>query len=262
MLVPMLRSVLIASATVALTMAQLNLPDAEFWVDRDTELYVALTGLALLAAYDSITGTLAAAQSASVREFERSVRSCLSEAFLEVRAEFPAAQPTEIGVHAFRIRGVWPFRRLVNIGGIRLGADPSMTRPVWKKGRGVVGRAWRERRFVAEDWEAVYAAADTAGASAWGQPVLPIALLSWWRRGRDGPYSLTWGELQLTFQYKRIVAIPTYASNGRLRGGVSIDTALPFADARSSKMRSILDRLAAKVGALDKPPRAWWGNRT
>jgi hypothetical protein len=106
-------------------------------------------------------------RSSKAQAYDRNLRACLSAGLKEVVSKFPTVEWENVGVHAFLVRGTWPFLRLVNIGGIRLSGTPSMTRPVWRRGKGVVGIAWREEKFVAVDWESFYTTANRLGPEAW-----------------------------------------------------------------------------------------------
>lgn len=248
MLTIALRGLVIAASSAAVTLAQLGLPSDQYWAERTSLLYLATAAFSVVAFYEVSRAALVSLQAESVRAYERDVRAHLSEALVEVGSKFSTADLKQIGVHAFRVRGMWVFARLVNIGGLRLGKGPSMYRPRWRRGKGVVGRAWADGKTVAVDWSEVYTRANAQGPAKWR---------SLQARQRFG---LSWGELQLTRRYERIVATPMYAPRtGRLIGCVAIDCPLPLVDVRSTAMDGVVTEVGRRVAELGRPPRAWWG---
>jgi hypothetical protein len=244
MLFGTVRAVVLAASTAIITLAQLNKPSKEYWDGRGLLLYLATALFATAVAQELIALGFKSLTAHKVREFERNVRTHLSEALIDLQALYAVAPMTAIGVHAFRIRGLPPFWALSNIGGLRLGDSPYMSRPRWRKGHGVVGRAWKESRVIIEDWADYYKQSNAAGPQSW--------------KKKNCPYGLSWGLLQLTSDYKGIIAVPIYGH----KGSVSIDAPLTKAQLEHPKVTSILTTLARRVGDLGSPPAAWWGNRT
>ncbi|MEV8504463.1 hypothetical protein AB0368_06475 [Actinoplanes sp. NPDC051475] len=251
------RAILVALAGAAATAAQLDIPNKEFWSGHRYLLYASIFIVAYVAMAEALRLSLPSIQARKVREYEQNIRSTLSSGVREVVDKFSLSWE-DVGVHAFLIRGFWPFRRLVNVGGVRLSAKPSMTRPIWRPGKGVVGEAFRTATPLPTDWEAFYAAANSAGRSAWR------AQGEWYHRifprwGKE--YRISWGELQLTAEYKGIVAKPIFASGGKKVGCVVIDAPLSATDLAKPEMEAILRDVSGAVVLAGVPPRAWWSYR-
>jgi len=251
------RAILVALAGATTTAAQLDIPSKEFWSGHRYLLYASIFVLAYVAIAEALRISLPSIQARRVREYEQNIRSTLSSGLREVVDKF-SLDWEEVGVHAFLVRGIRPFRRLVNVGGVRLSAKPSMTRPLWRPGKGVVGEAFRAGTPQPIDWEAFYAVANSAGRSAWrAQGMWYQRLFPRWGK----KYGLSWGELQLTAEYKGIVAKPIFASGGRMIGCVTIDAPLSSADLAKPEMEAILRDVAGAVVLAGVPPRAWWSYR-
>lgn len=245
------RAILVGVSSGAITLAQLNMPSASFWSKWQLSLYLALLALASVTAYELIRVALPSIQAARVQKYEQNLRADLIAGLREVREKFDGTPWEDIGIHAFLIRGSWPLERLVSIGCVRLSATPFMIRPDWRRGKGVIGRAWQDRSFVAVNWRRFYGISARAGRKAWG------------RRTHRSRYGLSWNELQLTAGYRGIVALPIFdrAAKGRVIGCVAIDGPFALNDLRSEAIRDILERLSISVYLLGEPPRAWWNYR-
>jgi hypothetical protein len=181
-----------------------------------------------------------------VRSYERDIRALLSATLLSYVDEYKAPWD-QVGVHAFLLKRSMFRRFLVNIGGIRLGSKPSMDSPPWRPGKGVVGLAFENRCPILEDWEQFFSQAMAEGPQFWE------------RRSQRQRYSLSWGELQHTGGYHRILAYPIFSMKGKLIGCVSVDGPLSEDRLLESKSLNILRSLAASVALLGFPPVAWWG---
>jgi hypothetical protein len=150
-----LRALLIAASSAMVTLAQLNLPK-NYWNKHSAWLYVATGTFSLMAFWEVVRNAVLSIQSDAVRAYEREIRGHLSEAMLSTKDKFPQADLMLVGVHAFRIRGIPPFRRLVNVGSLRLGTFPTLASPKWRRGKGVVGLAWESEHTIVEDWEVFF----------------------------------------------------------------------------------------------------------
>ena len=247
------RAIVLAASSAAIAAAQLNLPNKTYWPGRTYLLYASLVALAYLVIAEAVRVSLPSIQARKVREYEQNIRSALNAGVKEVVNKFPVDWE-DVGVHAFLARGLPPFRRLVNVGGIRLSAKPSMTRPVWHPGKGVVGQAFRLQTPHAENWEAYFQNANSAGRSTWNHHAkwYQLPFPAWGR-----PFGLSWGELQLTADYKGIVAKPIFASGGKLVGCVVVDAPLSVQDLTGAAMQDILRDVAGAVVLAGVPPRAW-----
>jgi hypothetical protein len=243
------RALAFAAGAAMLTAAQLNLPKKEFW-DRRV-LWAAIAVVAYVTVHDLFVAALPSLQAKRVREYEQNVRATLSAGLCEVVNKFGVSWE-EVGVHAFLIRGLPHFRRLVNVGGIRLGAKPSMTAPIWRPQKGVVGVSWDKDCIVAVDWQSFYKTHNGAGKAAWKK--LSV----------EDRYGLTWGEFQLTADYNVIVASPIYCQRGRSgqrMGCVVIDAPLTLAQANDPGMAQILRDVARMIELAGDPPQTWWTYR-
>ncbi len=232
-----------------LTSAQLNLPRKDFWDHK--ALWAAIAVVAYVTVHDLLVAALPSLQAKAVREYEQNIRATLSAGLCEVVNKFGVPWE-EVGVHAFLIRGLPRFRRLVNVGGIRLGAKPSMTAPVWRPGKGVIGVSWDDDRIVAVNWNTFFRTHNSAGKTRW-KSLDP-----------KDRYGLTWGEFQLTSDYRTIVASPIYCQRGRSgkrMGCVAIDAPLTSAQANDPAMAQILRDVARMIELAGDPPQTWWTYR-
>lgn len=239
------RAVVGAAAVSAVTLAQLGLPSPTFWQGRSVLLYLAVGVLVLLALEESASSIAGLAQLRKLRLYEQDMRVVLSASLTLLTDRFKVPWD-RVGSHAFWIRGFWRFRQLVNVGGLRIGAEPAMAKPRWKPGKGVVGAAFERRTVVAIDWAAVFSAAELAGASSWDSATV------------GARFGLSWGELMRTRAYGCIAACPVFDRGGRIVGVVAIDAPLSSAELGSQDLRSILWTLAEAVDELGPPPRTWW----
>ncbi|MGH3566542.1 MAG: hypothetical protein ACRDRH_11025 [Pseudonocardia sp.] len=216
-----------------------------FWNEQALILYASVVIIVLVTIHESIRALTGVAQLRKLRAYERDARAVLSAA-LALTVKNVGAPWDRVGAHAFLIRGFWRFRRLSKVGGVRLGAEPSMSDPRWKPGKGVVGIAYEKRDIVTIDWRALFQAAAAAGPDAWRAAAV------------DSRFGLTWGELMRTQNYTGLAGCPVFDSGGKLIGAVTIDAPLSMADLNSDPMKQILRDLARAVDDLGRPPSSWW----
>ncbi|MEV6305193.1 hypothetical protein AB0M02_37675 [Actinoplanes sp. NPDC051861] len=228
----------------AVTLAQLDLPDKKTWDEAPLVLYGAVLLLALVAVDESVRATVGLVQLRKIRAYEGEMRAVLSAALIILVRKY--SPPWErVGAHAFQLRGFWRWRRLTNIGGIRIGSVPSMVNPSWKPGKGVVGMAVKQRQGRTVHWTTTFDDALRLGERAW--TALPA----------DERFGLSWGELIRTENYAGITAFPIYDRGGRLTGCVCIDAPLTEAELGDPSVQKILRDLARSVDALGSPPVGW-----
>lgn len=102
-----------------------------------------LIWLALGAVVSPLVREIGAAHELTV---ERAVRGPLALSFKRLHEETKIPFE-ELGLHAYFVRGWWPFRHLVCVGRLRLATrNPSGVR--WTRGKGVIGEAWARREFT------------------------------------------------------------------------------------------------------------------
>ncbi len=243
-----IRALAAVAATLAVTLAQLNLPRG-FWPRQDPILYGSVAVLVVIGLHEGLGSAAQLSQAARVRDYERNIRAVLGAGLSLVVTETGCAWDS-IGVHVFRSRYPWRLCLLVNIGGIRLGSKPSMQWPMWKPGKGVVGKAWSTGSHVAVDWRSFYTSANLAGRAAW-TGLSP-----------DDRYRLSWGELQLTSDYVSIAACPIFDSGGQQIGCVVIDLPVSHTDLLKPRVREIMRDVATAVHQLGTPPVTWWKYRS
>lgn len=195
------------------------------------------------------------AQAAAVRAFEAEMEAATAATLMRVIAHLGLGVD-QVGVHVFLARGLffrgrWIFGRLVLVGRLRIGARPSMHRPRWSPGKGILGRAWRHGTYVAEDWEAIRLRGEALGREKWvGLPA-------------DERYGMSWSELQASAGYRLIAARPVFDlvhQNDRILGCVAVDAQCGLPDSHR-ELQSILTDLANSVEAVEPPPRAWLNQR-
>lgn len=238
------RAAVAVVATLAVTLAQLNLP-RDFWPRQDLLLYASVFVLTLIGLREGMESATRLSQSAQVRDYERNVRAVLGTGLSLIVAETGCSWDS-VGVHVFRSRHRWRLRLLVNVGGVRLGSKPAMIWPRWRPGKGVIGKSWSNGSHVAVDWRSFYAASNATGRDVWrGLPA-------------SDRYGLSWGELQLTSDYVSIAARPIFRPDGQQIGCVVIDAPVPYADLMKPKVQEIMRDIATSVYQLGTPPSAWW----
>jgi len=239
------RAVLIAAAMAIVLLAQLSLPDEESWKANKHLLYASV---GLLALQELLRHTGGGRHVDRVRRYEADMKAVLGGGLKAVATELGVSFD-QVGVHAFLARGRWRLRKLANVGGLRLGTTPSLLRSDWRPGKGLAGRAWNTQNCEAADWRAITRRALAEGRAAWeGQPP-------------DHTYRLTWAEIQLTRDYRGVVAAPVYDARHRLIGCVTVDAPLPVSKLIGDAMAGILSDVAVGVAAIGQPPLAWWGQR-
>jgi hypothetical protein len=255
-MVTVLRVLPVSAALTGLAAADLDLPSARFWDDKQPWLYACLiVAFAVTAAGQSLAAVAFKGEADRVRRFEAEIHAGTA-ATLQGVANKLGVDLDKVGVHVFLVSGIsfqgrWWFSRLVHVGRLRIGAKPSMHRPRWSIGKGVVGRAWQANAYVAEDWRTVYDRGQTLGRDAWN--ALPP----------DDRYQMSWTELFETADYRLIAARPVLSlhnGGGRVIGCVSVDAQAPL-PASQADLQSILADLAQVVSGVALPPKAWLSQR-
>jgi hypothetical protein len=255
-LVTTVRVLPVAVALTCLAAADLDLPSDEFWRTRQSWLYLCLVvAFFVSAASESLSALNLRSQAAAIRAFETEIEAATATTMMRLTAHLGLAAD-QVGVHVFYARGhslpiPWAAGRLVLVGRLRIGGKPSMHRPRWSRGKGIVGRAWQNGKYVAEDWEAVRRLGETMDQEKWN--ALPD----------DERYGMSWSELQASAGYRLIAARPIFDlvnQNDRVLGCVAVDAqcGLP-GDHR--ELQSILADLANSVEAIEPPPKAWLNQR-
>lgn len=229
----------IVGSTAAVTLAQLNLPK-DYWVTKPQVLYAAVIALALAALNQA---RFYAASPARIRAYEQNVRGTLDTGLQAIRNS-TGVEFDQVGIHFFRIGGVLG-RRMVNIGSLRIKPEPSMIDPIWTKGKGVVGQAWKQDHFLAVDWEDCFDRWNLLGRQSFKK--LP----------KDQRYYLSWGMLQNTRGYKRISASPVRNSSGKVIGCVAVDTPASQAAMANASLAQALHDMSIAVSGLGRPPIGW-----
>jgi hypothetical protein len=132
-------------------------------------------------------------------------------------ARFTAIHPEDLGLRVFVVRR----DRLTRLAGVRFSLTPSMHKPRWARGKGVVGRALEKESMVAINWRReVYDVAVAQGSEAWSA------------RSRTDRFGMDWRELKETRDYGVIAArpIPDLRRGGAF-GVIAIDARGESADA-------------------------------
>lgn len=250
LLFAVIRALLVASALTALIMVDIGVPDEDYWSDKDYIIYVAL-GMAFLS---YVPGGLAQwylrrNQAESAYKYHKNIQASLSAALVEV-TENTKSSWREVGVHAFWIRKSVLGRRLVNIGGVRLGATPSMDRPAWKRGKGVIGRAWSIEDKATANWREFHEINRALGKEEWN------------KKEHEFRFGMSWNELTQSSDYDAIVAYPIVnLSTNEIVGCVSIDGPLSREEYDGDKVGTVIQQLAQAVLKAGEPPHYWFQQR-
>jgi hypothetical protein len=227
-------------------MAQLGLPNDTFWKHEQPLVYACVILLAVVGIEEMIRRLAQTSTESRVSQYESDIHVILSVGLCQT-AQKLSIQWDQIGVHAFLARGPRWRRRLVNIGGLRIGSRPTMSGPDWRRGKGVVGRAWEEQKPVKEEWQTYAEAHLSDGKAAWSQ------------KPAVERYGLSWGELYLTREYVGIAAAPIFHKNGSVIGCVAIDGPITGPALRSAELEQILRDVARSINKLGRPPALWRG---
>jgi hypothetical protein len=234
----------LGASTASVTLAQLNIPNRDFWISKSGWLYVATTVLAF-AAINQLPRYVNSPK--AIRAYEQDVRAILSGGLKEV-CSATGADYNQVGIHLFRIGGI-VFKRLVNVGSLRLQSGPNMLDPCWTKGMGVVGKSWKTNAYLAVDWEEYFNRWESQGARRFRQ------------QNRDDRFRLNWGMFQLMRGYKRIAANPIRNNKGDVIGCVAVDVAKAKSKVENQACRQALHNMAISVAALGRPPAGWTQGR-
>ncbi|BBH70681.1 hypothetical protein ACTI_73660 [Actinoplanes sp. OR16] len=253
--VTLARVVPVALALTIIAAADLGLPSEEFWKQRQPWLYVCLIIAFFVSAASSALNSLALrSHAASARAFETEIEAATAATLMRVVRHLKL-DVDQVGVHVFLasgtfVRGRWLFARLVLVGRLRIGAKPRMHRPRWSPGKGVVGRAWQNHTYVAEDWETVRERGESLGREAWSR--LPEA----------ERYGMSWTEFQASSGYRLIAARPVFdlVRQDHVIGCVAIDAQCDL-PVEHRELQSILADLASTVEAMESPPKTWLQQR-
>ncbi|QFZ18468.1 hypothetical protein [Saccharothrix syringae] len=238
----LIRVLVIAPAVPVVTLAQLNLPSAQFWHGLRPVLYVAV-GLCLLAtvhelgSFVSYFGHLGA-----LRSYDQDVRALLSATLSRVEAG-TGIDWRSVGVSAYCLRGVPWRRRLIMIDELRLGSGPMPGQPPLRPGKGVVGVACKRSEGVCSNWEDYVKVSIAMGRQRWE------------RQDKEARFGLTWGELLRTESLTWVSAFPVYSRTAKLVGVVAVDAPTDLSGADVSR---VIRDLAASMGDVGSPPRSWW----
>ncbi len=236
------RAIVFAAATTIVLLAQLSLPDKASWEANATLLYGCV---GLLAVQEILRFTGSGRHADRVRTYEADMKAVLGAGLTAVARDLNVPFD-QIGVHAFLARGRGRFRTLANVGGLRLGSRPSLVRSSWRPGKGLAGKAWDTQEQAAADWQRIAGVARTGGRVAWES--LPP----------EQSYRLSWAEIQLTREYRGVVAAPVFDADNRLIGCVTIDAPLPVSRLNGDTMAGILADVARGVAGTGYPPASWW----
>jgi len=234
----------IAVATASVTLAQLNLPH-DFWPSQDRLLYAAVAVLSFAAVTQIIQYVHWATSAQQVREYERNMRAVLAVGIKQVAAQ-TSAPMSSVGIHVFVVVG-GVRKCLVNVGSLRLDPAPCMDAPVRRKGKGVVGMAWKKNRDMLEDWQRYFDTNDQVGLQTFNA------------KPSGDRFGLTWDEFQLTKGYQRIWASPIRSNNGAIVGMITVDAPASRDELKRNELQDQLRQVVVSVRRLGKPPVAWSG---
>ncbi len=239
------RAVMLPAAGAVVTLAQLGLPNAQFW-ERQTSLqWASVVALAIFALYEAVRSVNYAVQAAHIREYDNNLRACLS-VVISMAVQITGAPWDELSVRYYRTRGTFLWRRLELVAAVCAGANIVDSHRVFSPGVGLVGTAFSEQVILCEEWGEFVRTATEQGPGAW------------MKRDKSERYGLSWGQLRRSDQPDGVVASPTFALSGRPDGCILLSGPLKLADLTGDEMRRTLDELAAALDQLGSPPMGWW----
>jgi hypothetical protein len=250
LVVRVLAAVTVALATVVVTTAQLNLPSKEFWQNA-VAVRAQWAGVGVLAVFVVVTelrqiGQLAGA--ARVRTYDLDLWAALSQVLCAV-VERTEARWDEVEVSFYRRRpGLLPWRPLVRVASLRLGAASAHAAPSWPSGVGVVGAAYASGEALMVNWERFRHEAVQEGKTAWD------------KRETSQRYGMNWGQLVSGGARDRwVLAAPTFhRGSGGAMGCVLLSGGLKADNMTVEGLRPVLEDLATALDRLGPPPRGWW----
>jgi hypothetical protein len=191
--------------SVGLVAFSLGLPSKEIWESGKPLVVVLIVTGIVTAIYQPIV---------NLNQRQRKQQGILNDACREVAAhmddECPELPLRRIGVHIWRVKGLWRWKRLVRAGRFLIRGRAS-SNVIWQPKKGVLGLAWKERAPVIVDLKvALYSKVDSEAAAKQMSP--------------EERLGLSWDEIQRTNAYKAIYATPLFnGSSRKIRGFLAID---------------------------------------
>jgi hypothetical protein len=241
----LVRAAITAAAGAVVALAQLNLPNKEFWAGLEAVQWASVIVVALFLLYDAVWSVNQAVRARQMREYDADLRAAISSAVASIVDVF-GVRWDEVSVQYYRSRRPLLRSALVRVTGVRAGASLTDAGRSFRPGVGLVGTAFAERVLVAEQWREFFQTATRQGPQAWEQ------------RAHEQRYGLSWGQLRRSGAHDGAVASPTFAENGRPNGCIMISGPMKEPDLVSDQMGQIIDSLATLLDQAGPPPAGWW----
>lgn len=171
--------------------------------------------LVLASAFDSVWGIVRVRgrQARSDRDLE------LEKALVSVLVELSKITGVDVDVPGANVWSIYTRRgqapSFYREAHRRLSSHPQMSDLAWTKGKGVIGRCWKEDSVKFHDWtpqQLKYATKDQMTDAMWRQVKEPDR----WGFDRDE-------FLPLIKKYQQIIAVPIKDTQGRMIGCLSVD---------------------------------------
>ena len=240
-----MRAIIAAAAGAAIALAQLNLPNKDFWAANIFLQWLSVIVVALVLFNDAAASASSAIQAARVREYENGLRTTMSATIAAIVKTFNVPWD-EISVYYYRARHFSRLRRITRVGGVRAGTSVADMQISFRPSVGIAGTAFSEEVIIALEWRDFARAATIRGPQEWR------------RRMPRARYGLTWGQLRRFPAEEGIIASPTFNANGKPDGCILVCSPLKLSALSSDAMRQILDNCAAALDRLGPPPNGWW----
>lgn len=235
-------------AALVLGLARLNYPE-HFWTGRTPVLVAALVWIAAWAVFDTAErtyGAWRAKRDARLDAARKDGEQVLKGTLVQVQ-RLSGLDWTQIGLHLFlvskRWQAGWPVRYEYqkHIVRVKMSEYPPPTGIVWKKGKGVIGRCWKNKRFEAHDVRRAYAPYQGATKHEWDQ------------LSDDDRFGLDYDEFTRTKDHTgAILAAPLLEAMGsRYIGCVSLDApGDSFVKLNTPDVKNLLQLAATTAAAL------------
>jgi hypothetical protein len=230
-------------SVAAVALAQLNIP-SDFWAAQKTPLFLAVVILSLEAGGEIARSAIALTRAERLRQYDNDIRAALSAAVAGVVEKFGSPWD-EIAVYRYEVKGHWRWRRLFCVEAIRAGAPVRLTDRAIPIDHGVSGVAVSDELITFKEWETFARSAVSAGRGAWEDLD---------RRSRFG---LEWGDLMRSERPKGIISCPTFDTNGKVEGCVTLTGPLHTFELMDSAMQTIVSDLANAFSIVGRAPRGW-----
>jgi hypothetical protein len=214
-----------------------GLVDESFIKDDPVAKLFLLAGTGLLVLTDSLYNAIATFISKGRRQRQDEIRIAMLPV-LRLIARTHGLDITMLGASVFvaRRRLFWAY--LKRVDRYRMSDLPQESKVAWNRGKGAIGRAWRDSRIEYVDWRPIHA--------RWGNGKVKT-LADWARVPEADRYGFDFHEFtNIVDKYAEILAIPML-KNGKVRGVCAIDVPLRAHAPASALSDDLIIEMAAEA---------------